>query len=101
VFHHFRLEEKIALLRRLSRGHCAPGGRIVIADLSFPTAEALARVREKWRDTWDEEHYWIGEEAVSACEAAGLRTRYEQVSEIAGIYVFIPATAGPAVRSGD
>ena len=100
AFHHFTLEKKLALLCRLSRDHCAPGGRIVIADLSYRTAGALARAREKWRDAWDEEHYWIAEEAVPACEAVGLRTRYEQVSEVAGIYVFTPAAPNPAGRSG-
>jgi putative AdoMet-dependent methyltransferase len=90
VLHHFTLEAKIALLRRVGRDHCAPGGRMVIADLSFPAAAALARARERWRHRWDEEHYWIAEEAVPACEDAGLGTRYEQVSEIAGVYVFTP-----------
>jgi putative AdoMet-dependent methyltransferase len=96
TFHHFTLEKKIALLRRMGRDHAAPGGRIIIADLSFPTADALTRTREKWRDVWDEEHYWIAQEAVPACEAAGFRTRYEQVSEVAGIYVLAPPVRPPA-----
>jgi putative AdoMet-dependent methyltransferase len=98
AFHHFTLERKIALLRRLSRDHWEPGGRIIIADISFRTNEALAHARERWRDVWDEEHYWIAEEAVPACEAAGLLIRYEQISEVAGIYVLTSAVPGSPSR---
>lgn len=94
AFHHFNLGKKTDLLRRLIRDHCEPGGRIVIADIAFRTAEALVRARGKWHDVWDEEHFWIAEEAVPACEAEGLLIRYEQVSEVAGIYVLTPAAPG-------
>jgi putative AdoMet-dependent methyltransferase len=98
AFHHFGLDQKIALLRRLARDGCEPGGRVIIADLSFGTTAALARAREKWRDAWDEEDYWVAEEALPACEAAGLPVRYEQVSEVVGIYVLTPIIPGSSSR---
>lgn len=88
VFHHFELREKVSLLTRLGRDHCAQGGRIVVADISFPTRHALDEARTRWQSVWDEEQYWVAEEAVPACERAGLVVRYEQMVEFAGVFLF-------------
>ena len=88
VFHHFVLPEKIEMLTRFAREHCEIGGRIVLADLSFPTRDALDQARVRWSKVWDEEHYWVAEEAIPACERAGLHVQYEQVVECAGVFVF-------------
>lgn len=87
VFHHFDLEEKVDLLARLKRDHCEHGGRIVVADISFPTKDALSRARARYADSWDEEHYWVAAEILPACERAGLAVQYEKVDELAAVYV--------------
>ena len=88
VFHHFDLVAKVALLSRLLRNHCSPHGRVVIGDISFPTASALLEARLEWGHLMDpSEHYWVADEAIEACEQAGLRVEYEQVSAFAGVFV--------------
>jgi putative AdoMet-dependent methyltransferase len=90
VLHHFELAEKIELLVRLCRDHCAEAARIVVADISFPTMDALRQERIRSKDQWDEEQYWIADQAIPACERAGLRVRHKQVDDFAGVYVFEP-----------
>lgn len=88
VFHHFDRNEKVALLIRLARDLLAPEGRIVIGDISFMSAVAMQQSRNRWKNLWDDEHYWVAEEIIPVCEAAGFNIEYEQVSEFAGIFVF-------------
>lgn len=90
VFHEFDLRTKIRLLDRLARRHLVEGGRIVVGDISFPTAEALVETRNSC-DVWDEdEHYWAADEAILALRGAGLAAGYEQVSFCGGVYVIEP-----------
>jgi putative AdoMet-dependent methyltransferase len=86
VFHHFELSEKVSILRRLASRHLAQNGRIVIADLSFQTPQALQAARQAAGDAWDEEPYWIAQAALPALEKVGLAAAYTQVSEVAGVY---------------
>jgi len=86
VFHHFEQQEKLDFLVRLSREHCVRGGAILIADVAFPTVSALDQARARWADSWDEEHYWVAERDVPACERLGLHVSYEQIGEFAGIF---------------
>ena len=66
------------------------GGRIVVGDISFPTAEALVETRESC-DVWDEhEHYWAADEAIPILHGAGLAAGYEQVSFCGGVYTIEP-----------
>jgi len=90
VFHHLDLHEKTDLLMRLRRDHCAKGAGIVIADLSFPSGDALEQARIRWKEHWDEEYYWVADEVIPVCEQMGLRVRYEQVVECAGVFYFEP-----------
>jgi putative AdoMet-dependent methyltransferase len=88
VFHHFDLAGKVSLLTRLIRDHCTDAGRIVVADVSFPTIAALEKAKLQWEKRWDEdEYYWVAEETVAACEQAGLRLQYRQVTDFAGVFV--------------
>jgi putative AdoMet-dependent methyltransferase len=96
VFHHLVLTDKVNLLVRLCRERCTTAARIVVADISFPTMDALRQERIRSRDKWDEEHYWIADEAIPACERAGLRVRYNQVDDFAGVFVIEP---GPVLRA--
>jgi putative AdoMet-dependent methyltransferase len=89
VFHHFPLSEKVKLLNELCN-HLAPGGRIVIGDISFQDEEHKAQVRTRFAETWDEEEYWIAEQALPAISRSGLEASYLQVSSCAGIYSIRP-----------
>jgi len=86
VFHHFEFEEKVAIAARLAREHLAPGGSLIIGDISFPTRQALDEVCQSAGEQWDDEPYWISPEALPALEAVGMRVKYQQVSNCAGIY---------------
>lgn len=80
TFHEFPLPDKLTLLRRLFAGHLRPGGVVVIGDIGFPTAAARDAVRDAAGDGWDDEHYWIMDEAGPRLRAAGLAVEYEQLS---------------------
>jgi cyclopropane fatty-acyl-phospholipid synthase-like methyltransferase len=88
VFHHFDLPEKINLIEKLTQGFLKPEGRLVIADISFLSQQALDTVRQATGDRWDDEPYWIVTDVQQALEAAKIDVSYIQVSECAGIYVF-------------
>jgi len=88
VFHEFDLTTKVKLIARLGRDHLAQGGRIVIGDVAFADRQAL---EEAGADHWDEdEYYWEADEAIAACEKAGLAATYTQVSPCAGVFVVRP-----------
>lgn len=89
VFHHLELPGKVALAARLIAEHLVPGGRLVIADLSFPDAQARDAICQAAGDRGDEEPYWIAAEALPALRAAGIPAAYTQVSDCAGIYRFV------------
>lgn len=89
VFHHFDLSTKVDLVARLLRDHGASGCRIVMGDVCVPTKVALDDVRRTWGKQMDqEEHYWIADEAIAACERSGIQARHEQTSPFAGVFVF-------------
>lgn len=87
VFHHFELDEKIRILASLAAHHLSSTGRIVIGDIAFPNAAGRDRVREEAGEEWDEEFYWLADEAVPALEKAGFKVEYAQVSACAGIFL--------------
>jgi putative AdoMet-dependent methyltransferase len=93
VFHHFELKRKVELTGALARERLAPGGRLILADISFRDAAALRRFAVAAGDAWEEEYYWLADESMEALEAAGLQVAYQQVSECAGVY-FIKDGAG-------
>jgi putative AdoMet-dependent methyltransferase len=88
VFHHFELEEKVRIVRRLVREHLAPGGRLVIADIAFPDSSAQEVLKKQFSDEWEEEYYWIADEALPAFEQGNLKVKYVQVSSCAGVFTF-------------
>jgi putative AdoMet-dependent methyltransferase len=88
LLHEFDLTQKLRLIRHLALRHLQPGGRIVIADIAFPTAVARAKAQQKWADLWDEdEHYWAADEALTAFHQANLKATYRQLSSCGGIFV--------------
>lgn len=89
VLHHFKLEIKLELLERLARQQLARGGRMVIADVAFPTVEIREQAHARWADVWDEdEYYWAADEIAAGMLAAGLTVQYQQVSSCGGVFTF-------------
>ncbi len=85
VFHHFELEKKVSLCRELVNQRLAPGGRLVIGDLSFPSLAAKEAFSHNIPD-WEEECYWLADESIAALRNAGLQVEYRQISGCAGVY---------------
>jgi putative AdoMet-dependent methyltransferase len=88
VFHHFDLEKKVSLCRELVAQRLVPGGKLVIADLSFPSQSAKEIFSREIPD-WEEEFYWLADESLAALKIAGLSVTYEQVSPCAGVYLIL------------
>jgi putative AdoMet-dependent methyltransferase len=80
TFHELPLADKLTLLRRLAGDCLQPDCLIVIGDVGFPNAAARDAVRDAAGDAWDEEYYWIMDEAGPALRAAGFAVQYEQHS---------------------
>jgi putative AdoMet-dependent methyltransferase len=90
VFHEFRLEAKVGLLRRLADDHLAGDGRIVIGDIAFASVQARA---DAGADHWDEdEHYWAADETIGACAESQFQVTYAQISRFGGVFVFEPTS---------
>jgi putative AdoMet-dependent methyltransferase len=85
VFHHFELEKKVSLCKELVTHRLAPGGGLVIGDLSFPSFAAKETFRQHIPD-WEEEFYWFADESLAGLQEAGLSVDYLQVSPCAGVY---------------
>ena len=91
VFHHFELAKKVHIARELATGHLAPDGRLIIADLSFPSRLKMEEYATAAGALWEEEPYWLADESLPALLGAGSNAQYEQVSPCAGVYMI---TAG-------
>ena len=100
LFHEFDLLVKVSLLRRLAQEHLAAAGRIIIGDIAFPTVQAREEAHRRGGNLWDEdEHYWAADEAMAACEKAGLHSQYSQISNCGGVFVIEPVRSDESSRS--
>ena len=88
TFHHFTLPEKAGLVLRLFQEYLAPGGRLVIGDVSFRNAAERDALKLKLGDEWEEEYYWLADETTAAFGEQGIQTAYLQVSSCAGVFEF-------------
>ncbi len=86
VFHHFEAGEKVKLCKGLAASHLAAGGKLVIADISFESEKAMQAFAKSAGKLWEQEPYWLADEAIPALTEAGLLVSYEQVSACAGVY---------------
>lgn len=92
VLHELDLATKMGLLERFAKHHLADNGLIIIVDISYPSAEKRQEVAENEDNGWDpDEFYWAADETIGACEKAGLKGAYKQISHCAGVYVFAVA----------
>lgn len=96
TFHHFVLEEKVALAKHLVTERLVPGGRLVIGDIAFENAAAEDAQRHALGDEWEQEYYWLADDALAALADAGLAVGYTQVSSCAGIFIIQARTASEA-----
>jgi putative AdoMet-dependent methyltransferase len=87
VFHHLQLDGKVSLCRELVTKHLTPGGKLVIADLSFPNEKAMRDFAKSIGDLWEEELYWLVDESIPALQTENLKVDYVKVSRCAGVYV--------------
>ncbi len=86
VFHHFKLPEKVELCRSLVTQRLTRGGKLVIADISFPDANAMEAFARSVDELWEQEPYWLAEESIAGLTDAGLKAEYVQISGCAGVY---------------
>ncbi|HEY5983388.1 MAG TPA: class I SAM-dependent methyltransferase [Anaerolineales bacterium] len=86
TFHHLELDRKIALILDLKHDRLEPNGRVIIADLSFPSAAEMRAYADSIGEALNDEPYWIADEARAALTKAGLVVQYKQVSACAGVY---------------
>jgi len=91
AFHHLILDEKAALVQDLARDRLAPGGAIVIGDVSFERALDRDDAWRQFAGLWDpNEYYWSADEFIGRLDVS-LHCTYEQVSLCAGLYTVQPA----------
>jgi putative AdoMet-dependent methyltransferase len=91
TLHHFELDRKVSLLSELSRDRLETGGRIVIADISFPSLTDMQAFAGTVGEAWEQEPYWLADETQAALRAARLQCSYQQVSACGGVYRIEPA----------
>ena len=91
LFHEFNDENKLVLIERLLRDHLAPGGKLLIGDISFPDQQRREEGHRRWKELWDEsEHYWAAGEMIERLRERGFEVTYRQVSECGGVYCILP-----------
>lgn len=87
TFHEFADPDKLALISRLARKSLAPGGLIIIGDISFINLVAFRVAHRHYEGLWDEEeYYWFAEIMLTRLEEAGFVVSYQQISTCAGVY---------------
>lgn len=80
TFHEIPLEAKVELIDRLIDNYLAPGGSIIIGDIGFVDAAAHDAVKMASGGAWDDEYYWVQDEATAALHAEGMTLAWEQIS---------------------
>lgn len=88
TFHHFPLDEKVALIERLFNDHMNPGGCLVVGDLAFHHAADENALRLKMGEHWDQEYFWLADEAIDAITARGFKASFIKISSCAGVFKF-------------
>ena len=83
VFHHFPIDEKIEIIKRLMCENLHPGGRLVIGDLIFDNSDALNQTKSIYHDQWDEEYYWLIDHDLPLLKSAGLNAKIDPKARIA------------------
>ena len=83
VLHHFNFEKKFQLIKEMIPHLKVENGRLLIADVSFQTREAMNACRRKYGQLWDEEEdYFVAAQLTKRIDPV----QYTQISECCGIY---------------
>lgn len=88
AIHHLPDDEKGRLIREMA-GCVRPGGRILIGDIAFETANERESCRRAAGDDWDEDELYMAMDEMEA-HLTGLTYEYRQVSLCAGILEAMP-----------
>lgn len=91
VFHHFPLDQKLAIIQRLLTQHLKPGGHLVIADLIFTDQASRTETARAYPSAWEEEYFWMQDHDLPFMQAAGFQVELERISFCAGILHFHPS----------
>ena len=86
TFHHFPLEQKAAIARRLLDEHAHPGAALLIGDIAFLNPGAQDALRAALGDAWEEEFYWLADETAAAFAAADMAAKFTPLSDCAGVF---------------
>ena len=86
MLHHFDLDEKVRVSKRIVRDLLVPNGLFIVGDISFPSSSARSEARKKLASEWDDyEYYWAADEFKEMID--GFSVVYEQVSDYGGVYL--------------
>ncbi len=88
-FHHFPLAEKCRILQAFLPS-LAPGGRFVIGDIAFADAAAKKAARVAAGAEWDEEEYWLADEALGVLARQQFNGTFLPTSFCAGVFTITP-----------
>lgn len=92
TFHHFTLDEKINLIKRLLARNLEPGGKLLIGDIAFRNASEEMLLRNSLGADWEQEYYWLADEALEGLSNAGIKASFFKISSCAGIFEINPVT---------
>jgi len=85
TFHHFTLAEKYRLLNTLIP-LLKVGGYFVIGDIAFDNDAAMQAFSENLGPEWEEEEYWLVDQALDYFAWMGLRITFTRTSNCAGVF---------------
>lgn len=87
ALHHLEEDRKNELMQEAFR-RLAPGGVLVVADISFETVKDWQDCRFRSGNEWDDgEHYTVAGEAIPKLAGMGITASYQQISSCAGVLV--------------
>lgn len=85
AIHHLNDDKKIEFIVKL-RDSLKENGKLIIADISFETAEKRNECKSKYADKWDtDEFYMAAVEILAKLKAIGVDAEYTQISACAGV----------------
>lgn len=88
TFHHFPLEEKVALVKQLLDKHLPPKGRLIIGDIAFEDEKEENILRKELGSDWEQECYWLVDETLAAFRKTKVDIRFVKISSCAGVFLF-------------
>ncbi len=87
AMHHVDDESKLNFITS-AKEILREGGKIIIADVAFQTAEGLEKCKTKHMGDWDEKEYYIvAEKLCKELNKCGLQCDHLQISSCAGVLV--------------